>query len=192
MIKKTIYFFFIACTIISLNACSSQEKQEPAVEQIRSICKLATLESYYNNVAEVTQDTEKGITHIFEKERKMWVEYTGVVSLGIDFSKVKLDIDGVNVTITIPEAEVLYIKEIPDTRKITVSQDGFNSNKITSDTQTGAIKKAQDNMEEAAKNNRTLLLNAQQRAKDMIKSYVDKIGSAFGTTYKITWISVDV
>ena len=47
-------------------------------------------------------------------------------------------------------------------------------------------------MEEAAKNNRTLLLNAQQRAKDMIKSYVDKIGSVFGVTYNITWKSVDL
>lgn len=191
MIKKILCLFLMVSAVISLYACTAQEPQKPAVEQVRYICKLATLECYYNNVAVVTKQPDKGIKHILEKERNMWIEYTGVVTLGIDFSKVKLIVEGDNITITIPDAEVLNIKEKQGERKIIVSEDGFNSNKITADEQTGAINNAQKNMEVTAKSNSALLLNAQQRAKDMIETYVDKIGSACGITYNIIWESVD-
>ena len=45
---------------------------------------MVTLETYYHNVAEVEKEAGSGITHWFEKDRKLWIEYTGIVKIGID------------------------------------------------------------------------------------------------------------
>ncbi len=63
---------------------------EPALSQVRSICELATLECYYHNVAKSTKTKGTGLAHVGEKERKFWIEYTGVARIGIDMSDVNM------------------------------------------------------------------------------------------------------
>lgn len=179
-----------------ISACSEHDNEsairEPDIVQIRSICNLATLECCYHNVAKSVKSAGDGITHVGEKERKFWIEYTGTARIGIDLSKVTMRIDGENVMITIPEAELLSssIKENElNEDSYILSEDGFfNKNKITADDQTAAIKDAQETMEESIRNNSALLLSAQNRAKDLIENYINQLGKISGVEYNIKWI----
>ena len=46
-------------------------------------------------------------------------------------------------------------------------------------------------LEETAAKDKTLLANAQQRAKSLLEEYIKNIGEAVGKEYKIDWIHVD-
>lgn len=56
-----------------------------------------------------------GLSHILEKERIFWIEYSGSVKFGIDMSKVDMQVSGTQITITIPRARLLienYIEQL--------------------------------------------------------------------------------
>lgn len=193
--KMTSVVLILTMMGLVLSGCGTktqeaQKNEQPEIGQVRSICELATLECYYHNVAKSTKTKGEGITHIGEKDRKFWIEYTGTIKMGIDMSKVKMSVKGTEVKITMPEAEVLDVsvdEKSYNEDSYTMSQDGWNQNKITAEDATAAIKKAKKEMTETAMENSSLLLNAQERAKKLIKNYVDKIGEVSGVEYKITW-----
>ena len=116
MKKKIITLSLIGILLISLlSGCGKSEDKEaakstePDIMQVRSICKLATVECYYHNVAKSEKPAGTGIWHFGEKDRQFWIEYTGTVKLGIDMSKVQMKVNGTDVTVTIPEAEVQQV-----------------------------------------------------------------------------------
>ncbi len=181
-----------------LTSCSRQTDEgkvmKPELTQIRSICNLATMECYYHNVAKSIKTPGEGIAHWGERERKFWIEYTGVAKIGIDMSKVTMEIDGVNIMISIPNAELMGINVEESTlneESYIASVDGLNRNKITAEDQTIAIDNAQKEMEKSVKNNSALLLNAQNRAKDLIENYINQIGEISGIDYRINWVYED-
>lgn len=191
--------FVLAMLVCFMSGCSSSGatssgNQAPNITQIRSICELATLECYYHNVAKSVKYKQEGITHLGEKDRAFWIEYTGTVKLGIDMSRVSMDMDDNKVTITIPEAEVLEVS-VDDSSynedSYIMSQDGWNKNKITAEDATEAIKAAKENMKQTAMENSSLLLNAQERAKKLIENYLVRIGDAVGVKYDIDWKYLD-
>lgn len=193
------FTFVLAMCICFMSGCSasdstSSQNQAPNIAQVRSICELATLECYYHNVAKSVKFKQEGITHLGEKDRTFWIEYTGTVKLGIDMSQVTMDIDNNNVTITIPEAEVLEVS-VNDSSynedSYIMSQDGWNRNKITAEDATEAVKAAKEKMKQTAMENSSLLLNAQERAKKLIENYLVQIGDAVGVKYNIDWKYVD-
>ena len=51
---------------------------KPELSQVRAICDLATLKTYYHNVAKIKKD--KG--WILQKDRELWIEYTGMTTIG--------------------------------------------------------------------------------------------------------------
>lgn len=196
MIRKIVLIGFMCMTVLLMCSCSAEKEvtNEPEITQIRSICKLATLECYYHNVAKSVKTAGEGIAHWGEKERKFWIEYTGVAQVGVDMSKVTMEIEGTNVIISIPDAELINISVEESTlneESYISSEDGLNSNKITAEDQTTAIENAQKEMEESVKNNSALLLSAQSRAKDLIKNYIDRLGEVSGVEYEITWVYED-
>ena len=107
-------------------------------------------------------------------------------------SKVSMKVDGENISVFIPEAEVLSVKIDADSLtedSYIESQDSWlNHNKISADNQTEAINQAQENMENAVRGNSSLLLTAQNRAKALIENYIRQLGEAAGIEYKIEWI----
>lgn len=115
-----------------------------------------------------------------EKDRKFWVEYSGVVTIGIDTSLVTMEIDGDIVTITIPPAKVFGCK----VDKETLTKDSFivaqDSAAVEAEHQTEAFKDAQAKMREAAENDTALLASAQQRAQKLLEDYVLNIGNSVG------------
>lgn len=193
--KKLILLVVTMALSVSLIGCSNQKEvvnKEPEITQIRSICTLATLECYYHNVAKSVKTAGEGIAHVGEVDREFWIEYTGVAKVGIDMSKVSMTIDGSNVEIKIPEAELIGKVDIEESGlNYIFSNDGLNKNEITVDDETKAINDAQKEMQESIKNNKTLLLNAQSRAQELIENYVVQIGKITGVDYKITWIYDD-
>ncbi len=191
--KKLVCLFIIFTMCITTASCSKDntlKEIEPQASQMKSICELATMRCYYHNVAKYTEENASGMW-FWEKDRKFWVEYAGIVNIGIDTSKVKMEVKKDNVNITIPQAQVLDCK----VDNATLTEDSFivakNSAKVEAEHQTAAFKEAQSKMQEAASKDTALLSNAQQRAQKLLEDYVNNIGNCIGKKYKINWTFED-
>lgn len=161
----------------------------PDISQIRSICELATLECYYHNVAASTKEKGKGISHIGEKDREFWIEYSGVAKLGVNMSKVDMEVNGKDIVITIPKAELLGLSDYTFSEDSYISEDdGINKNPITPENQTQAVQEAQKQIREKFASDDAMLMRAQDRAKNLIENYINQLGEIWGAEYQITWI----
>lgn len=168
------------------------EKEEKSaqinLQQMQEICQLATLECYYHNVAK--SDTSKRVLW-WNTNKKLWIEYTGIVKMGIDVSKVSMEVeDDDTVVITLPNAQILGCKVDEDSLtedSYYIEKQGLGAGDITADIQTNAFQEAQKNMREVAENDTTQLFQARQRAKSLLESYVKNIGNVIGKDYKIEW-----
>lgn len=163
---------------------------EPNVSQMRSICNLAVMECYYHNVAKFRQDTGN-ILPWQAKEKHFWVEYSGVVRFGINAAYVNIEAEDTHLTITIPAAEVQSCK----VDSSSLNDDSYiaskDSGKITAEDEIAAFEEAQTILEEQARNDQTLLLQAQQRAQTLLENYINNLGEAVGKQYTIDWIYLD-
>ena len=109
-------------------------------------------------------------------------------------SKVQMKVDGADIEVTLPNAELLSIsidEETLNDNSYISSEDGLNKNAITADDQTKAINEAQQQMKETVQGNSALLLSAQNRAKILIENYLKQLGEAVGVEYHIQWIYLD-
>ena len=86
-----------------------------------------------------------------------------------------------------PKAKVIDAKVDPDS----LTKDSFyvdtDSADVEAEDQTKAFDAAQNNMEESAKKDETLLNSAQDRAQVLLEDYVNNIGKAVGVDYNIEW-----
>lgn len=188
-------FVSLLLLLLCLTACGTPaEPAEPVtppqVEKIRSICELATLECRYNNVARSVKKAPPGFTHIGEKDRIFWVEYTGIARIGIDLSAVSIELDGDTVTVTLPAARTLSIsvdESTLDQSAFYLSEDGINPNPITAEDQITAIRAAQEDMTARVAENTALMVQARDRAQKLIENYIRKVGDAAGVTYELRW-----
>ena len=187
---------FLMILSVTLTGCSHKstqsKEQPPAAEQLttgqlRSVCELATLECYYHNTAK--SSTDKKVL-FWNTNKKLWMEYSGIVKIGIDISRLDLQITGQVVTITLPEAKIISCK-IDET---SLSEDtfyteptGLVADKITAHDQTDAFEKAQQTMLEEAQKDESLLLQAQERARTLLLNYVNNIADTIGTEYEVRW-----
>ena len=193
--KKMIALFLALAVIFGCTACGQKEEVsmvELDVTEMRAICELSVMDCYYHNVAKYfEEDAQKGFLGIGRKDKHFWVEYSGVVQMGIDASLVNIEVEDTLVTITIPEAKVLECTVNSDS----LSQDSYivdtDSAKVKAPDEVLAFAEAQRQLEETAAKDKTLLANAQQRAKSLLEEYIKNIGEAVGKEYKIDWIYVD-
>lgn len=192
--KKIITLFLAIITLLSCVACSKVEEDpqniEPQVSQMKAICELAVMECYYHNVAKFTEEDAEVFLWL-SKDKHFWVEYSGVVKLGIDASLVNIEVTDTQITITIPEAKVLGCK----VDSASLSKDSFivdkDSAEIDADDEIAAFDAAQSKLEEIASNDKALLAGAQQRAQALLEDYIYNIGNAVGKTYNIKWVFLD-
>ena len=193
--KQLVSIILLAAMCLSLAACSNSKSGddakplEPQVTQMKYICELATMQCYYHNVAKYFEKDASGALW-WKKDRKFWVEYSGIVTIGIDASLVTMTIDGDAVTITIPPAKVFRCK----VDEKTLSKDSFivarDSAAVEAEHQSEAFKNAQAKMREAAEKDTALLASAQQRAQKLLEDYVTNIGNSIGKTYTIKWVYI--
>lgn len=187
-VKIIVLMFVIYCTLC---ACSKEKETvipEPSISQIRQICELATLECYYHNVAKSVKLKGSGWAHWGEEDRKFWIEYTGIARIGIDMSRVQMEVNDGVITVSVPEAEILSIEVQEDSYYI---EGESSKNKITADDQTKAISDAQQTMEETVKENKSLLINARERAKSLIENYIVQLGNICGKEYTVKFVDID-
>ena len=176
----------------SLSACGLKQKDTSVekvinITQMKAICELATLECYYHNVAKVSK--EKDVLW-WNTKAELWIEYSGIVKVGVDISDLDLEVNGEVVTITMPKAAVLS-SEVDETKlnkdSYIMIREGLGAEKITADDQTLAFQTAQDSMREAAETDEELISQAQQRAEDLLESYINNVGDILGKKYTISW-----
>ncbi len=194
--KKILVSIMLILMTLSLAACGDKKEEEntanmePEVTQMQSICELSVMECYYHNVAKYFEEDATG-KWFWAKDKKFWIEYSGIVTIGVDASLVSMEVDGTTVTITIPEAEVLQC-EVDEN---SLSKDSFivdsKSADITAEDQTYAFEQAQGDLWNTAANDTALLSQAQERTKQLLEDYVENIGNAFGINYKVKWVYVD-
>lgn len=190
-IRIIITIFFIT---ICLTGCENGkiEKLEENINKMELMGNLITYKAYYHNVAEYEKKKGNGIENIFEKDRELFIEYTGTINLGIDLSKVKVDVKGNKVNVFIPKAKVIGEPNVDEedfrTENFIESQDGFiNKNPITIDDSTAAFNEAQNNMKENALKNEELLSLAQTRAKVLIEENIREFSKLKDDKYSINW-----
>lgn len=150
--KKLMCLLVCAALSVSLVSCGAAEAKpsmEPKISQMKAICELAVMDCYYHNVAKFREENAEGVL-FWQKDKHFWIEYSGVVSLGIDVSQVTVEVDDTLVTITIPEAEVLRCQVDSDK----LSEDSYivakNSAKISAEDEVAAFAQAQADLEATA------------------------------------------
>ena len=176
-------------------SCASPAEEEtlnmePEVSQMKAICELAVMECYYHNVAKYYEEDASGVLW-WKKDKQFWIEYSGVVKLGVDISSVNIEVNDTQVSITLPAAKVLGCKV--DSASLT--EDSFivakNSANVDASDEVKAFDEAQSKLQENAASDTALLASAQQRAQDLLEDYITNIGNAVGKEYTIKWIYTD-
>ena len=189
MRKKIVSIVLATVMCMTCISCGQKEQkivEEPKVSQMKAICELAVMDCYYHNVAKYFEEDASGIW-LWKKDKKPWIEYSGVVRIGIDASLVQMEVKDKQVEITMPKARVMNCT----VDAATLNTDSFivasDSAKVEAEDQTKAFREAQKNMEEEASGDSALLAAAQQRAQNLLEEYVKNVGSVTGTEYTITW-----
>lgn len=187
--KKIVCLLVISMLCIGGCGDKNQKKEEEAdFSAISSVCELATLKCYYHNVAKSETEASGLFKWLGKGYKKIWTEYSGIVELGIDVSKVSVEkptADGV-VKVTIPDAEILSVDLDEDSMSEPLTDTGFMT-EITKEEETEALAEAQNHMEETAKENGNLLNQAKERAKSLIEGYVKNVGEQIGKEYTVEW-----
>ena len=112
--------------------------------------------------------------------------------MGIDVNKISIskpDDKGV-VKVTIPDAEILNVALDEDSMSEPLTDTGFLT-KITKEEETATLAEVQDNMEETAQENTALLVQAKERAKNLIEGYVKNVGEQIGEEYTVEWVDAE-
>jgi hypothetical protein len=180
-------------SIMLLTGCGNNKLKylEQNLEKMDLYGNLVTYQAYYHNVIEYEKKAGSGLSHLFEQDRELFIEYKGTIKLGIDLSEVEIKVSGKEINVTIPKAKVIGDPNIDDNftdKNFIESKDtGINKNPITADDSSAALKQAQDNMRESASKDEKLLKQAQERAKIVLEENIRQVGNLKTGEYTINW-----
>ena len=188
---KKIGYILAGILLISAVGCGKKEElpqEELKESQLQSVCELATLETYYHNT--VRMDDKKQVLW-WDTKTQLWIEYSGIVKVGVDFSEVSMKVEGDVIQITIPETKVLDYKV--DEASLTedsylVGKSGLFAPEISAEKQSDAFAAAEEKMKETAENDKALLLQARQRAETLLEEYARNIGELQGKEYQVEFV----
>lgn len=190
--KKILCLLVISMLCLTGCADKKEEKKEADFSAIQSVCELATLKCYYHNVAKSETEASGLFKWLGTGYKKIRTEYSGIVELGVDVSKVSVSKPSKDdvVKVTIPDAEILSVDLDEDSMGEPLTDTGFMT-KITKEEETEALAEAQNHMEETAKENGNLLNQAKERAKSLIEGYVKNVGEQIGKEYTVEWVEAE-
>ncbi len=183
---------FLVVTIvlgIFLIGCEKPEtesKKKADFSGITKICELATLRCFYHNTTELRQDATGLFNYGY---KKLWMEYTGVIEVGIDADQVKVEKPDENnvVKVSVPEAKILNVTADTASMSQPITDTGIFT-KITTEDQDEAFSQAQEDMEKEAKEDQSILARGQDNAKKLIEEYIVNVGRQIGETYTVEWM----
>ena len=158
---------------------------------VTEICELATLRCYYHNVAEFEKQPDGWYKYGLAKYgyKKMWLEYSGIIEIGIRADEVVLhapDKDGV-VEAYMPEAVILNVTADKDTLSQPITETGWFTT-ISSEDEAEAFAEAQKNMRLQAESDTALFSRAKSNAMKLIEQYIVRIGNELGEAYTVKWV----
>lgn len=160
---------------------------------VDKICELATLECYYHDVAEYEKQPDGLFKYgLFQYGyKKLWLEYNGVVKIGIDVNEVQVNQPNENgvVRIYVPEARVMEVDVDEYSMSDPIVETGVFTT-ITSEEKAETFSAAQATMRKNAENDNSMLLQARENAKMLLKQYIIHTGEQIGQQYTVEWINV--
>lgn len=191
-------FIFVVFAIIVLIFPESkeEEKQNTAnFSDVSKICELATLRCYYHDVAEYEKQPDGLFKYgLFQYGyKKFWLEYDGIVEIGIDVGQVRVeqpDENGV-VRIYVPDAQILNIGADETSMSDPIAETGVLTS-ITAEEKAQAFSEAQSTMRTNAESDSSILNQAKNNAKELLKRYVLNVGEQIGQTYTVEWLPVSL
>ena len=169
------------------------ESLRPQEIQVRNICQLATLEVYFHNVAKAVKPASTSFFALTQQDRRFWIEYSGTATIGIDMSRVTMEIEDNVITVRIPHAQMIGGIDVDsdsyDINSVVVeSEDWWRAkNEITADDVTNAIREANTYTTLSLLNNRSMMLNAELRATDLIEKYIEQVSMYSDTQYTVNF-----
>lgn len=184
-------FFGIAAWIWFPSDFSAGEDSAFETSEVKKICELATLKCYYHNVTEYEKDPDGlfkyGIAQYGYK--KIWMEYDGIVEVGIDVGKVEVkEPDNSEVVrIYVPDAKILSVDADKDSMSTPIIKTGWLT-KVTATEKAKAFSMAQESMRKSAEEDSTIFSQAYDNARELLKQYVVRVGEQLGKKYTVEWI----
>ena len=196
LLKRKILFLILMVVIVIISIKWKAKKETDTIElsqaTIEKICELATLRCYYHDVAEYEKQPEPIFKYGLFKYgyKKMWIDYEGIVTVGIDFEKVQIEKPDVNSTVRIyiPDAQVFDVDADENSMSDPFTKTG-KFTKITVEEKADAFSAAQATMRTNAESDNNILTQAKNNAKELIKQYVINVGKQIGKEYKVEWIN---
>ncbi len=158
------------------------------VKEMREIAELAAVDCYFHNVAKSNKNINKGWYQFWKKDKMLfWVEYDGIVKIGIDVNQLTVEVNENEVTITMPPVVILSA----NVNKDTLSSDSFYYDPTTKhptvEEQQEAFNGAQKDMIATAEADESLKESARDNAKTLLENYVKRVGDLLGVEYTIVW-----
>lgn len=193
MMKANRVTKIIALILISsfiLCGCGKESKAEIELSKAQRIAELATLKAYYHDVIKVEKDGSGALLGLGDiGYKKMWVEYTGIVSMGVDVSKITIsqpDAQGI-VTVKIPKDVIIGEVDIDeDSISEPLIEKGWFT-KITTEERKEALIDSHNKMLEKTKADKSMQNQARERAKFLLEEYIENVGTAVGKEYTVKW-----
>lgn len=191
--KKRLLLFYLIIIALCLTGCgiSKTENLSENIKKMELTGNLVTYEVYFHNIIERTKEAGTGITHLFEKDRKLFAEYTGTIKLGINMSDIKINVKGNEINVILPKAKVIGEPNVDrddfKAENFIESKDGINRNPITANDSAEAFDEAQRNMKEYAAADENLLSIAQKRAKVLIEENIIQFAGMSDNKFTISW-----
>ncbi len=184
----------VAILIANFHGFSFGQKQDNTVDfsGVNRICELSTLRCYYHNVAELEKEPDDGLFqygwfHVGYK--KLWLEYTGIIEVGIDASQVQVNQPDENnvVYVYVPDAEITEVRADSSSIGEPIMESGAFT-KVTTEDQNQLFAQAQEEMKEEAQNDTAILNRAKNNAKKLIEQYIVNVGDQIGESYTVKWM----
>lgn len=183
----------IGILIINFHGFNFSRSTENTIDfsGVSKICELSTLKCYYHNVAELKKDPDGLFQYGWFKYgfKKLWIEYTGVIEVGIDVNQVQVNEPDENniVYVYVPDARITKVSADSDSMSEPISDTGVFT-EITIEDQNQAFSQEQSKMEASANNDTTILNRAKNNAKKLIEQYIVNVGKEVGENYKVKWL----
>lgn len=170
---------------------------------VNDICELATLRSYYHNVV-VHEEKPEGAAKVISDiltwpfnrllktgYKQFWLEYSGMVEVGIDLKADAIlinnpDAGGV-IDVYMPDPKVLRVDADESSFSAPLDETGLFT-AITARERAEAYAAAQEKMRQEAAADQSLLRRAKNNAKILLEHYLVTLGKEMGVKYTVRWV----
>lgn len=186
-----VILILVAILIVIFPEFKKEDISTVEFSSVDKICELSTLRCYYHDVAEYEKQPDGLFQYGLFKYgyKKFWIEYDGIVELGIDVDKVQVNQPDENniVYVYVPDARIIDVNADKDTMSDPIVETGkFTS--ITTEEKTKAFSDAQKTMRENAEANNALLKQAKVNAMKLLEQYIVNVGRQMDQIYTVKWL----